>query len=247
MKTVLAYATADYKTPGTFAPGHKPIHNDEFLYKIGLQRLNTYSMKEIDARLQNYFKFMFTRDPLERVLSAYRSKFLYSKIQNQQFRREYGRFILKTHRKNLTKDELESGSGVTFPEFVAYILATKDRYGYLDITHRARLSPHKWHESHGAAPVLHNAHWDTLNHACLPCVVDYNFYGKIDTFRTDIRYILLRLEVKGCQNEIPELFRKTKTPGIYERFYMNVTQSVKHKLANVYRHDYDLFGYKLPL
>lgn len=37
--------------------------------------LDSYSDKGIKLRLTNYYKFVFVRDPLERFLSAYRSKF----------------------------------------------------------------------------------------------------------------------------------------------------------------------------
>ncbi len=158
---MLAYAASNYQRPEHVKPGHNPIHNDGFLYDIGLRKLSSYSKTEIDVRLENYFKFMFTRDPLERVLSAYSSKFLYSKIQNQKFRRRYGRFILRQYRNNLAQDESETGAGVTFPEFVAYILATKDRYGYLDITNRIiKHDKTSENRSKGATPILHNFHWD---------------------------------------------------------------------------------------
>jgi Sulfotransferase family len=39
-----------------------------------IRKLSSYKQSEIEHRLKTYFKFMFTRHPFERLVSAYRSK-----------------------------------------------------------------------------------------------------------------------------------------------------------------------------
>ena len=59
-------------------PEHLPfgtVHNSRLTDKV-LSRLNKYNAEERRYRLQNYFKFMFVREPLERLVSAYRDKVL---------------------------------------------------------------------------------------------------------------------------------------------------------------------------
>ena len=63
------------------------------------RRLSDYKTEEIQHRLKNYMKFMFVRHPFERLLSAYRNKFL----QNSS-----------------NSDYL--GHDVQFEEFVRYII-----------------------------------------------------------------------------------------------------------------------------
>ena len=49
------------------------VHNKQFLYSY-LRPLSAYTSQEIRDRLDSYFKFMFVRDPLERLVSAFRDK-----------------------------------------------------------------------------------------------------------------------------------------------------------------------------
>ncbi|XP_006816179.1 carbohydrate sulfotransferase 11-like [Saccoglossus kowalevskii] len=44
-------------------------------FNMGLPTLKEYSPQQIQYRLENYFKFIFVRHPLERMLSAYRDRF----------------------------------------------------------------------------------------------------------------------------------------------------------------------------
>ncbi|XP_033028117.1 carbohydrate sulfotransferase 14 [Lacerta agilis] len=70
---------------------------------------------EIRYRLKHYFKFVFVRDPMERLLSAYRNKF--GEIKEYQLR--YGVEIVKRYRKNPGQS---AGDDVTFSEFIQYLL-----------------------------------------------------------------------------------------------------------------------------
>ena len=45
------------------------------MHRHNLRRLSNYSKTEINRKLKTYFKFLVARHPLERLLSAYRSKF----------------------------------------------------------------------------------------------------------------------------------------------------------------------------
>ncbi len=104
--------------------------------------MSNYTQKEIDFRLQNYFKFMFTRNPLEQVLSAYKSKLLDNTTQTKDIRGKVGRAILKKYRKDATKEQMELGSGVQFHEFVDYILESS--HGTIVPRNWAELGGTKW-------------------------------------------------------------------------------------------------------
>ena len=52
-----------------------PVDTRGGLAKYGIKMLSTYSPEEITYRIDNYFKFMFVRHPMERIVSSYRSKF----------------------------------------------------------------------------------------------------------------------------------------------------------------------------
>uniref|UniRef100_A0A8D2Q2X5 Carbohydrate sulfotransferase n=1 Tax=Varanus komodoensis TaxID=61221 RepID=A0A8D2Q2X5_VARKO len=84
-------------------------------HKRDLLFLSDMKPDEIRYRLKHYFKFIFVRDPMERLLSAYRNKF--GEIKEYQLK--YGVEIVKRYRKNPGKS---TGDDVTFSEFLQYLL-----------------------------------------------------------------------------------------------------------------------------
>ena len=96
------------------------VEEDKQIYQGSLKNsLNKFPRQEAQQMLKNYFTFLFVRDPMERVLSAYKNKFL---KDNKYFHRRYGRDIIKQYRLNATQQALKTGSGVTFPEFTKYLV-----------------------------------------------------------------------------------------------------------------------------
>ncbi|XP_045626676.1 carbohydrate sulfotransferase 14 isoform X2 [Ursus americanus] len=72
--------------------------------------------EEIRYRLQHYFKFLFVRDPLERLLSAYRNKF----GEIREYQQRYGAEIVRRYRAGAGPSP--AGDDVTFPEFLRYLV-----------------------------------------------------------------------------------------------------------------------------
>ncbi|CAN9500673.1 unnamed protein product [Ophioblennius macclurei] len=94
------------------------LNFNDFTSKIDHQRdvVSLYSLKpdEIRYRLKHYFKFMFVRDPMDRLLSAYRNKF--GEIESYQ--KSFGVKIIKRYRKV----DSAKGDDVTFTEFIKYLV-----------------------------------------------------------------------------------------------------------------------------
>ncbi|KAI6068164.1 Carbohydrate sulfotransferase 14 [Aix galericulata] len=84
-------------------------------HKSDLVFLGDMKPEEINYRLKNYYKFIFVRNPAERLLSAYRNKF--GEIKEYQLK--YGVEIIRRYRKNGGKS---AGDDVTFSEFLRYLL-----------------------------------------------------------------------------------------------------------------------------
>ncbi|XP_067665676.1 carbohydrate sulfotransferase 11-like [Haliotis asinina] len=72
---------------------------------------------------ERYVKFMFTRDPFERLFSAYIDKFL---TPNLSFWNLGKIIVYEMHRAPLKK--YWYGHDVTFSEFIEYVLTTEDKY-----------------------------------------------------------------------------------------------------------------------
>ncbi|XP_068725625.1 carbohydrate sulfotransferase 11-like isoform X2 [Montipora capricornis] len=76
-----------------------------------------YSAEEVELRLQTYFKFLFVRDPLERLLSAYEDKFGAHRptwFYSQTFYRKMVDYFRST------VDRI-SGNKLTFRKFIHFI------------------------------------------------------------------------------------------------------------------------------
>lgn len=87
-----------------------------FVHRLGLwPRLNEYQEKEKWLRLKTYFKFVFVGEPLHRLLSAFKDKFI---GKNRNFSKNIRKVIVKVFRP---KDFDPNGdNNVTFSEFVQY-------------------------------------------------------------------------------------------------------------------------------
>ena len=71
-------------------------------------------------KLQEYYKFMFVREPLVRLLSAYKDKFF---LNNTAFHQRYGTKIVKHVRKNAPANS--KGDDVTLKEFLQYVVDSR--------------------------------------------------------------------------------------------------------------------------
>ena len=62
-----------------------------------LRQLISYDAVEIQYKLKNYFKFVFVRDPFERLVSAYLDKFTLNR--SKEYQRSVGAYIVKAARR----------------------------------------------------------------------------------------------------------------------------------------------------
>ena len=79
-------------------------------------RLSQYTDKQRSERIQTYFKFLFVREPLHRLLSAYKDKFLRrNRVCSKRAREQ----IVKAYRPQDYKPNYND-IHITFPEFIQY-------------------------------------------------------------------------------------------------------------------------------
>ena len=185
-----------------------------------LRTLNAYEPEEIALRIRRYYKFMFVREPLERILSAYRNKFV--NRLNQRYPLRYGGKIISRYRKKPTNHSLLYGDDVRFSEFVQYLLHLK-------------------------ANSVFDVHWRPFYQICHPCWLRYNFIGKYETLDDDVNFILEELGVRHLLN-FPEKPRSktSKTVDILKSMFANISSEAIHDLWRLYSVDYSLFGYPYP-
>ena len=186
-----------------------------------LHFLQDYSNEQVDHMLKTYKKITFVREPMERVLSAYRNKFA-DDHNNRKFHHRYGVNIIKKYRKNFT-GEVTDEHYTTFNEFVNYLIDLRPRDE-------------------------HDAHWDLQYNLCSPCDINYDFIGKYDTLKSDAA---LALQFMGADKVVtfPDIGtkpagRETKTK--MKTFFSQVSEDEFMRLEKTYEEDYELFGFDKP-
>ena len=199
------------------------IHSN--LKKNYLRRLADFGSEQREIIMRNYFKFMFVRNPLDRLLSAFKDRLLL-KHGNAYFTE--GLQIFKTFRskKEIKSYGKEGTKAIQFEEFLQWIISWKNS---------ATLNPH----------------WRPYHLLCHPCGIHYDFIGKLETVADDTRYILEMIgEVKYSFPSRPyhntsaikkiQVVKQFKTK---EQYFSSISPELLKKTIQTYYQDYELFDY----
>ncbi|KAG2469859.1 CHST8 sulfotransferase, partial [Polypterus senegalus] len=204
------------------ASSTKDIQHNTVHYGNHLKRLDSFDRKGISHRLDTYTKVLFVREPFERLVSAFRDKFEHP---NSYYHPIFGKPIISKYRANASRAALRTGAGVTFKEFIQYLL---------DV--------HK--------PVGMDIHWDHVNRLCSPCLINYDFIGKFETMEEDANFVLHMI---GAPKNLTFPSFKDRHSS-EERTTIKITQQYFAQLAPVERQsaydfyymDYLIFNYSKP-
>lgn len=204
------------------ASSTRDISHNTAHFANGLRQLESYNRSGAAERLRAYTKFLFVREPFERLVSAFRDKF---ESSSPYYHSVFGRAIIAKYRPNATSTALRTGDGVTFREFVHYLL---------DV-HR---------------PVGMDIHWDTVSQLCSPCVVAYNFIGKLESQQEDAGFLLQSI---GAPRNLTYPVFKDRNPGaertslsITQRYFAQLSAAERQRLFDFYYMDYQMFNYSKP-
>ena len=185
----------------------------------GFEFLSDFIPKERDRILGTFLKFLFVRDPLDRILSSYRNKFL---AKNIPFQVRYGRDIVRRYRKPRVPTYDVKGDDVTFQEFVRYLIDKKNDFQSM------------------------NEHWMPMYELCQPCYVNYDFVGSFEDLDLDTSALLERIHapktVKFPRKQ-SSYGKPLDSEQIY-RFYANVTADEYNSIRERFKNDLKCFGYK---
>lgn len=118
--------------------------------------------------LKQSTKFMFVREPYERLLSGYVDKLF---APNAAYWSFIGTFIVQQFRPNATKRAKVCGDDITFEEFVRYFINSQ-------------------HNN-----MRRDAHFVPNFEHCRPCEIDYEYIGKLETFEEDTLYLLQKFKL----------------------------------------------------
>ena len=181
--------------------------------------LGQYKSANISDYLTKSFKFMFVREPFERLLSAYKDKFVFTRDADRYMLDTYGRNIIRKFRPNATRRALLSGDDVSFPEFVEYIIKEGVQEGL-------------------------NWHWNTYENQCRPCSVDYDYIGRYETLAQDAEFVLKKAGVFNLTKFPRVHYSSTKSELL--KYYAQIPPQWITHLGQIYRSSFEMFRYPFP-
>uniref|UniRef100_A0A8C3LDT2 Carbohydrate sulfotransferase n=1 Tax=Chrysolophus pictus TaxID=9089 RepID=A0A8C3LDT2_CHRPC len=199
------------------------ISHDDVHYGKHLRKLDSYDLKGIYTRLNTYTKTIFVRDPLERLVSAFRDKFEHP---NSYYHPVFGKAIIKKYRHNANEEALETGSGVKFKEFIQYLL-----------------------DSH--RPVGMDIHWEQVSKLCYPCLINYDFIGKFETLEEDANYFLQLVgaptELKFPRFKDRHSSDERTSAEVVRQYLKELSKEERRLTYDFYYLDYLMFNYTSPI
>jgi hypothetical protein len=148
-----------------------------------LDSLDQYNASEIRRRLDSYTKAIFVRHPLERLLSAFRSKFQTLTPKTEYYRAHYGNMIARRYRGSQAMISLDGHArtvasrrsqskppvdDITFPEFVRFVAGQR-------------------------GPGALDRHWKPMSDLCRPSDIQYDFVGRYERLEEDADRLLRRI------------------------------------------------------
>lgn len=111
--------------------------------------------------------------------------------------------------------EIQSGTNVTFQEFVHYLLLE------------------------GANT---NEHWTPIYDLCLPCILNYTFVGHYETLSEDAKTVL---DMVGAPTIVFPVTRNSHTKEHLRWYFQQLSIYEIQSLYRLYEGDFKLFGYGL--
>ena len=176
--------------------------------------------------LKTHFKFTFVREPFERILSAYKDKFVHLRKYDRPILEFHGREILKNFRPNASKSAFENLNDITFREFIEY-LVTKG--------------------SNRSTPVM-DFHWDNYVNFCGMCALKYDFIGHYETMEEDLADLITEA---GLSPEDAKRFaayrqKASDTSSSLPKYYSQIPLEWIDILGQIFRANFEMFGYSFP-
>ncbi|CAH1793615.1 unnamed protein product [Owenia fusiformis] len=135
----------------------------KWAHSLPLNTLQHKTKEDIEYYLKYYKKIVFVRDPIKRLLSAHTDKLASVTVGAWKHQ---GRPIMKKIRKNPTETDLKCGHNTSFQEFLDYRIKQEESNKKPDM------------------------HFDMMYRTCHPCMIDYDFIGKMESFNNDVKYLL---------------------------------------------------------
>ena len=113
-------------------------------------------------------------------------------------------------------DPRETGNKVSFSEFAQFFVEDVARHG--------------------------DRHWLQYEQLCHPCVINYDFIGHLETLQQDAS-LLFKIVGIDDRASFPPIHNTTNSRDVLH-YYSQVPSEYITRLGQIYRNDYEMFGYE---
>ena len=139
-----------------------------------------YEKFDPNTNFEDWFRFLFVRNPYERILSAYIDKVF---VPNPMFWEKFGIRAIKMFRENASTTSLQCGHDATFSEFVKFVV---------------------WSET---TKQKQDPHFTSISELCLPCEKNFTFVGKMENALEDFTFVLTQFGLNSSVQAMSDNFR----------------------------------------
>lgn len=155
--------------------------------------------------------FLIVRHPFERLLSAYRDKFMYAVPHS--YHDKLGNQIIKKYRPAKPKLWIQT-KWPSFGEFVAFLLDERRRNATLDM------------------------HWTPTVQFCTPCQIHFDIIAKFETLDEDQRYVIARSRLgRYIVPQWKNSGKGQKTPDLHRTYFGQLSVKQIEQLYDMFRYE----------
>ncbi|XP_022092879.1 carbohydrate sulfotransferase 11-like [Acanthaster planci] len=181
--------------------------------------LDKYSTEERDMRLETYKKAVFVREPINRLLSAWMSKFRDDPKDQERWEKYFGQKIVKRYRKS--PPQSSKWLNITFMEFAQFVTDYGPSCEIDTITN----------------------HFVPQNEICHPCHINYQFIGHFENLVVEGPYFLRWISADHLVS-FPRFQPSAAGRSLKDELAV-LPLRILDGLSKLYKRDYEMFGYSV--
>ena len=201
-------------------------------------RLVNLNQAEKATALQDYFKFVLVRNPLERLVSAYRDKI--------------ARLPLKTledkYFNDIRKSIFQYNHPVEYEQWAEHVKAN----GSLDVSLSLRTFGDlvNYFSAEPRKHLIHyNDHFQSVLELCQPCLVRYDYYGNFKSYSDDVEVLMDKVHAPKHllhSGYYSKNSTKAATGDVYQSYYKELSLAQKKALLRVMSAELDFYYHLFP-
>ena len=205
---------------------------------IKMASFGKLNQTEKATALQDYFKFVLVRNPLERVVSAYRDKIIrlpLSTLEDREF-------------NDLRKSIFQYNHPVEYDQWAEHVTAN----GSLDVSLSLRTFGDlvNYFIAEPRKDLIHlNEHFQTVLELCQPCLVRYDYYGNFKSYSDDVEVLMDKVHAPKHllrSGDYSKNSKKAATGDVYQSYYKELSFAQKKALLRVLSAELDFYYHLFP-